>query len=217
RAGGGRGAAREAPAGARVLAPLQVLDGFGLLKTPPPTTQAIAAAKIAEARPSADNPPGYYGPAGAPRSLNLMTPKSQLKALPAMPLGTERRVYEGDTAQPLRPQLLTLALALLFADIVAVLLLQAGGVVLRRRMPRAGTAALAALVPMGPLLSAPERVDAQAPAPAPRSRTDDARTIQATGKVTFGYVLSGDAATDEASRQGLFGLGRFLIERTAVE
>ena len=35
--------------------------------------------------------------------------------------------------------------------------------------------------------------------------------------MTFGYVLSGDASTDAASRQGLFGLGRFLIERTAVE
>ena len=35
--------------------------------------------------------------------------------------------------------------------------------------------------------------------------------------MTFGYVLSGDGATDEASRQGLVGLGKFLIERTAVE
>src|SRR5207244_6015713 len=110
-------AASEASAAAEVLTPLQVLDGFGLLKNPPPTTQAIAAAKIQDAKPSAENPPGYYGPAGAPRALNLMTPKSLLKPLPAMPLGTERRVYEGDTAQPMKPQLLTIALALLFADI----------------------------------------------------------------------------------------------------
>ena len=47
----------------------------------------IAAAKIADAKPSAENPPGYYGPAGAPRALNLMTPKSLLKPLPALPLG----------------------------------------------------------------------------------------------------------------------------------
>src|SRR5262249_58521532 len=105
RAGGGRGAAREAPAGARVLAPLQVLDGFGLLKTPPPTTQAIAAAKIAEARPSADNPPGYYGPAGAPRALNLMTPKSQLKPLPALPAGVQPRAPHRPTPPPTNPPL----------------------------------------------------------------------------------------------------------------
>ena len=67
----------------RCWRPLQVLDGFGLLKNPPPTTQAIAAAKIADAKPSAENPPGYYGPAGAPRALNLMTPKSLLKPLPS--------------------------------------------------------------------------------------------------------------------------------------
>jgi len=51
----------------------------------------------------------------------------------------------------------------------------------------------------------------------PRAAADDLRAIQATGKVTFGYVLSGDAATDEVSRQGLIGLGKFLIARTAVE
>jgi hypothetical protein len=45
----------------------------------------------------------------------------------------------------------------------------------------------------------------------------DPRAIQATGRVTFGYVMSGDAATDEASRQGLIGLNRFLVARTAVE
>jgi len=112
--GDGKGATSDAPAAAEVLAPLQVLDGFGLLKNPPPTTQAIAAAKIVDARPSAENPPGYYGPSGAPRALNLMTPKSLLKPLPAMPMGVERRVYEGDTAQPIKPQLLTIALTLLF-------------------------------------------------------------------------------------------------------
>jgi hypothetical protein len=216
--GDGKGSASDAPTTVEVLAPLQVLDGFGLLKNPPPTTQAIAAAKIADAKPSAEHPPGYYGPAGAPRSLNLMTPKSLLKPLPAMPLGTERRVYEGDTAQPMKPQLLTIALALLFADIIAVLLLQAGGLVFRRRPARAGAAALAAFaIATGAMLFTADPAGAQTTAPAPRSRTDDGRTIQATAKVTFGYVLSGDAATDEASRQGLIGLGRFLIDRTAVE
>jgi Domain of unknown function (DUF4159)/Aerotolerance regulator N-terminal len=206
----------DAPATAEVLAPLQVLDGFGLLKNPSPTTEAIAAAKIADARPSAENPPGYYGPAGAPRALNLMTPKSLLKPLPSMPMGVERRVYEGDTAQPIKPQLLTIALALLFADIVAVLLLQAGGLLFGRRSARVGTAALVAIAG-SVLLVLANPANAQSTAPASRPRSDDAAAIQATAKVTFGYVLSGDGATDEASRQGLIGLGRFLIERTAVE
>src|SRR5439155_20285304 len=166
---------------AEVLAPLQVLDGFGLLKNPPPTTQAIVAAKIGDARPSAENPPGYYGPSGAPRALNLMTPKSLLKPLPTMPMGVERRVYEGDTAQPIKPQLLTIALALLFADIVAVLLLQAGGLLFGRRAERAGTAALAARAVAGAaLLTLASPADAQGTASRPRA--EDARTIQATAK-----------------------------------
>jgi Domain of unknown function (DUF4159)/Aerotolerance regulator N-terminal len=220
--GDGKSDTSDAPAAAEVLAPLQVLDGYGLLKSPPPTTQAIAAAKIAEARPSAENPPGYYGPAGAPRALNLLTPKSLLKPLPAMPPGVERRFYEGDTAQPLKPQMLGAALALLFADIIAVLLLGTGGLVFGRRARHASAAVLAGLAVVGSLLLASNPADAQqstAPsrAPASQPRPDDRRAIQATAKVTFGYVLSGDTATDEASRQGLYGLGRFLIERTAVE
>ncbi len=168
-AGDAKGSTSDAPATVDVLAPLQVLDGFGLLKSPPPTTQAIAAAKIADARPSAEHPPGYYGPAGSPRALNLMTPKSLLKPLPAMPAGTEKRVYEGDTAQPIKPQLLTLALALLFADILAVLLLQSGGLLFARRAGRARAAGLALLIAGGGavmLIASPADAQAQTrPAP----------------------------------------------------
>src|SRR6516165_4742256 len=44
-------ASSDAPQSADVLAPLQVLDGFGLLRNPSPTHAAIAAAKIADAQP----------------------------------------------------------------------------------------------------------------------------------------------------------------------
>ncbi|MDX2204464.1 MAG: DUF4159 domain-containing protein [Hyphomicrobiaceae bacterium] len=216
------GAETAQPAG-EVLAPLQVLDGFGVLRNPPPTTQAISAARIAEAKPSADNPPGYYGPAGTPRALNLLTAKSIIKPLPALPFGVERRVYEGDNAQPMKPSLLTAALALLFADMLAVLLLQMSGSLLGRRLGRASAAALALAALAGGLLAAlpdaraqqsPPPAASRAPAPLP---ADVGRAIQATAKVTFGYVVSGDAATDEASRIGLRGLNKFLIDRTAVE
>ena len=110
-----------------VLAPQQILDGFGLLKSPPPTAQAIPSSRLAQTKPSADYPPGYYGPQGSPRALNLLDAKSVLKPLPALPSGAERRAYEGQVATPLKPTLLTTALALLFADIVAVVLLQLGG------------------------------------------------------------------------------------------
>jgi hypothetical protein len=220
--GGGQeslGAEARDTAGApavEVLPPLQVLDGFGLLRNPPPTTQGIAASKIADAKPNAENPPGYYGPAGAPRALNLLTQKSLLKPLPSLPIGVERRAYEGDAAEPIKPQLLLAAMALLFADILAVLLLQAGGFAFMRRAGRAAAVLVAVTVAASALVATSTTANAQAPVP-PGSRPSDLAAIQATSKVTFGYVLTGDAGVDEASRQGLIGLGKYLTARTAVE
>jgi hypothetical protein len=211
---GADGKDAESTAKAEVLSPLQVLDGFGLLKNPPPTTQGIAASKIADAKPSAENPPGYYGPAGSPRALNLLTQKSLLKPLPSLPIGVERRTYEGDAAEPIKPQLLLAAMALLFADIVAVLLLQAGGVFLRRA-GRAASLVIAAA--MGAMLLVGGTSPASAQPVPPGARPADMVAIQATSKVTFGYVLTGDANVDEVSRQGLIGLGKYLTARTAVE
>jgi len=204
----------ETAATAEVLSPLQVLDGFGLLKNPPPTTQGIAASKIAEAKPNAENPPGYYGPAGAPRALNLLTPKSLLKPLPSLPAGVERRLYEGNTAEPLKPQLLTAAMVLLFADILAVLLLQAGGFALMWRTRRVAGIVAAAVVGTGILFAWGSPASAQAPLPSSRA---EVLAVKATSKVHFAYVITGDAAADEASRRGLIGLGKYLTERTAVE
>jgi hypothetical protein len=218
--GQGEGAAAD------VLSPLQVLDGFGLLRSPPPTTQGIAASKIADARPTAENPPGYYGPAGAPRALNLLTPKSLLKPLPALPAGAERRVYEGNTAQPLKAQLLLAAMALLFADMLAVLLLQAGGFAFLRRAGRAAAVLAVALLGTGALLAlsaAPASAQAgaqtgpQSGSQAGPATRADVMALKATSKVTFGYVVTGDATADDASRRGLIGLGRELTRRTAVE
>jgi Domain of unknown function (DUF4159)/Aerotolerance regulator N-terminal len=203
-----------AAANADVLSPLQVLDGFGLLKNPSPTTQGIAASKIADARPNAENPPGYYGPAGAPRALNLLTPKSLLKPLPALPAGAERRLYEGNTAQPLKPQLLAAAMALLFADILAVLLLQAGGFAMMRRARRAAAMLAVAAIGAGTLLTI---LATPASAQALPTARADVTAVKATSKVTFAYVVTGDATTDEASRRGLIGLNRELTKRTAVE
>jgi hypothetical protein len=123
---------------------------------------------------------------------------------------------QGDTAQPLKPQLLAIAVALMFADIVAVLLLQNGGLFFGRRAQHASATAGAAFVIAGSLLLAGVAF-AQTVAPTPPRSVDDSRAIQATAKVTFGYVLSGDAATDETSRQGLIGLNKYLVARTTVE
>lgn len=205
-----------ASASSSQLGPLQTLDGFGLLKSPPPTAQAIPSAKLSGLVPSLDHPPGYYGPAGNPRSLNVMKTSTDLQPLPSLPSGAERRAFENAASTPLKPWLLAAALALLFADILAVLLLQLGGLstrtLWRNRAAARGAVVLLAAVMLLPEPSHAQRADGSGPLAG-----NDAIAQKATEKVTLGYVLTGDPSTDSISRLGLLGLGRVLAVRTAVE
>ncbi len=81
--------------GAEVLPPSQTLDGNGVLRNPPPTAQAIPSAKLDTTKPGIDHPPGYYGPQGSPRALNIVGPKSELKPMGSLP-AAERRAYEAE-------------------------------------------------------------------------------------------------------------------------
>jgi hypothetical protein len=226
--GTGPGDAEDATAGARaanasigLLAPLQTLDGFGILKAPPPTAEPIALAKLAEVKASLDHPPGYYGQAGNPRSINAISPGATLAPLPPPPGGALRRSFESAAATTLKSWMLAAALALLFADIIAVLLMQLGGLKLsdlRRRVSAARSAA-ALLFAAGLLAVHPDPSIAQEATDAPpaAAQRDDSVAQRSTAKMTLGYVLTGDETTDTVSRLGLIGLGRVLALRTAVE
>jgi len=209
-----------------VLTPRQVLDGYGMLRSPPATAQPIEAGQMATMLPGVEHPPGLYGPEASPRALNVLNAKSVLNPLPAMPAKAEMRAYEGQTTEPLKPLLLALALGLLFLDIVAVLLLQAGPFWRRQRPAAAVIVGLAVLgfASLSPSPAAAQRfgdppaADSGARRPLPPGLPRDVQiAIQSTGRVTFGYVLTGDAQTDEISRMGLSGLGKVLQARTAVE
>jgi hypothetical protein len=228
-----RGVAAGAPAAASassasvagenqsVLPPVQVLDGRGGLRPPPPTAAPIPLLGFSKVVPSLDNPPGYYGQAGRPRALNLMTENTELKPLPSLPASAFVRVYEEQTAANLKPWLLAAGLALLLADVIAVLLLQSGGLrtsTASRAAAQAGFIAALSLVLVG-LMPQPNAVaqGASGPPSASLLKPGDAAAIAATSRVTFGYVLTGDAGTDGTSRAGLSGLGKVLAARTAVE
>jgi Domain of unknown function (DUF4159)/Aerotolerance regulator N-terminal len=237
--------ASAAPDQANVLPPIQTLDGFGTLRSPPPTARAVQAAKLATAETSADNPPGYYGSQATPRALNVIGPKTVLTPLPSLPASAERRAYTSQTATPLKPTLLGLALALLLIDVIAVLLLQMGSRAWGMLRPASrATTAVTALLAFSMLFLGSGDASAQSPSwrtlpqqqtipdllqqfgpPAPQVQTVrppglaplDLQALGATGKVSFGYVLSGDPATDQTSRQGLQGLNKILLGRTAVD
>jgi len=210
-----------------VLPPLQTLNGFGVPGPPPPTAQPVAAEKAHDLVPSLDHPPGYYGAGASPRAINVLGPKSTVAPLPSLPSGADRLSYESESAQPLKSWLLLAALGLLFADIIAVILLKAGGIGLRRGMRRPATAAVLMLTVAGAgglLLATAPSAYAQQPPPAAATsqsytstQAADERAIEATSKVTLGYVVTGDANVDEISRLGLDGLGRLLAVRTAIE
>jgi Domain of unknown function (DUF4159)/Aerotolerance regulator N-terminal len=215
-------ASADAPA---VLPPLQTLDGFGILKPPPPTAQPVPGAEVHDLVPSLDHPPGYYGAGGVPRAINVLGAKSMLTPLPPLPAAAERMSYESEGAKPLKSWLLLAALALLFGDIIAVILLQRSGWSIGRPRPSApATAATLAALVVGSaalLTTAPPAYAQPAAEMAGESArstaADDERAIEATSKVTLGYVITGDTSVDEISRLGLDGLGRLLAVRTAVE
>ena len=161
-------AAKANGSASSVLAPLKTLNGIGSLVSPPPTAEPLKASEIAAARPSFAHPPGYYGQASAPRALNVLTPKSVLVPFPALPAGVTRLSYENAASTSLKPAMLALALGLLFIDILAVMILQAGGVrglFTRRPGSRAGSrtrAAGAAAIVLGVLALAAGVKDAKA-------------------------------------------------------
>ncbi|MGI9426624.1 MAG: DUF4159 domain-containing protein [Hyphomicrobiaceae bacterium] len=198
-----------------VLAPVQVLDGFGQLTPPPPTAAPIAIADFAKTTPQLAHPPGYYGPAGKPKALNVISVDSQLNPLPSFPSGATILGYDKETSTDLKPWLLAFALALLFIDVIAVLILQSGGV--RTSPARAGASVILFAVLLGGAMIAAASTTALAQAPKQPQSTMDPIALAATSKVTFGYILTGDAGIDGTSQAGLSGLGRVLVARTSVE
>ena len=226
--GGTAGEARaDASSSARAepveaFAPVQTLNGFGLLGPPPPTAEAIPAGAIATARASLVHPPGYYGAQGSPHALNVLDRKSVLAPLPRGS-GAARMLYETQPSTPLAPALLTGALALIFVDIVAVLALMGalGAITSRMRRTPGGRAAAGVLLALGLAAGASDPAEAQSQRLDPRddiSQVPGGMTAQkATDNVTLGYVLTGDASADATSKAGLEGLSRVLAVRTAVE
>ena len=196
-----------------VLAPIQSLDGFGNLRQPPPYAQAIPTNEWQTRMPSHNHPPGYYGAPGNPRALNIARQDSVFNPLPPLPTSAQQIGFDQKEATAFKPWLLAAALGLILLDIIAVLLLQSGGIRGHRvttKAPQTAAILITLSIAMSLLIGTPHIANAQ------DNRASDAMAQQATSKVTFGYVLTGDRETDTISKQGLTGLSRVLIRRTAV-
>ncbi len=190
-----------------VLAPRVTLDGFGALGSPPAAATAVPA-DYAD-RASLEHPPGFYGPPDGGISVNALKPDDRLAPVDFAPLaGASLGSLAGAATVDLRPGLFTAALLFLVLDTLAGLWL--GGFLSRLRALRARPAVL---ILAGVLAGAVPLHEARA-AEAAANRPNGIESALIT---RLAYIVTGDAAVDEASRAGLAGLTQMLAARTALE
>jgi hypothetical protein len=194
---------------ASALPPIQTLDGYGQLGSPPARAAPIASDQVDTAQPSPEHPPGYYGSSGATRAFNVVTAKTVLTPLKPIEGVGQVSGYVMRKPVALESWLYLAVLALFALDVLAVLLMSIGFGFRRR-----GALAAAVLIGLAllPVPNAPAKAETQQPA----TSADDF-AMKASLKTHLAYVMTGDAQIDEVSRQGLAGLSKVLTARTALE
>jgi hypothetical protein len=201
-AAGGGTAPAQANADAQAYAPFRALDGFGELANPLPDIQPIPAAAIDKATVSAATPAGLYRRGLQERALNITRTGDSLTPITGLPSAVTLRPLEPLPALALAPYAFALAMILFLADCIAALFLGGGFRRLRQRRAAAAAAIMLAL-----LLPMADRAHAQ---------STDEYAMRNALETRIAYVITGDAAIDEVSEQGLKGLGAILGERTSV-
>ncbi|MDZ4760170.1 MAG: DUF4159 domain-containing protein [Alphaproteobacteria bacterium] len=181
------------------LAPVRVLDGFGVLGQPPSAATPIEAMDFETARPGPTTPPGLYSGPGGERALNAGAPAPAdfTSWPPGMPVTDQAAVLE---RRGLGGWMIGGALAIVAIDLLIALAF-AG------RLNRFGSAAGAIAL----ILAA-----AQA-APSAEAQTPDVLAREAAAHLRLAFVKTGDSRLDEITRAGLFGLSYELGARTSVE
>src|ERR1700731_1919434 len=187
----GPGVATET--GNETVAPLHILDGFGVLGPPPSTAKPLSADFRDRATP--DHPPGFYGPADGPLAVNALAAADRIAPLDTAGLHARRASYTNAEPRDLRGILLSASLALFLIDAIIVALLGAGIAALLKR--RAAPAALALALILSAMLALPSP-----------SRADDKDdfAIKATSQTRLAYVVTGNADVDSIVKAGMAGL-----------
>jgi hypothetical protein len=194
------------------LPPIQTLDGFGQLTSPPLRAAPIAADKIDTIVPGPDHPPGYYGPSGAAHALNLVTAKTELRPLNAIDAAGAVSGYTLKKPRALEPWLYLAAIAIFAVDVLAVLMLSTG---LRLRRRAIATSAVI-LLALTLLPNVPRASEAEQAPPTTGNPADDF-ALKASLQTHLAYVITGDPDIDRTSEEGLSGLSKVLRARTALE
>ncbi len=187
-----------------MLPPLASLSGDGQLGPASATARPVAGDAIDTTAAGPRHPPGFYGNDDAKRALDLSSGIDGLPMIAAYPGSTAVAPYAEQAETDLKPWLLTAAILLALADIVAAMALR-GLLTPRRRARMAASLLLLGLA---------------AAVPADRALAQDAAdefVLQATLDTRLAYVRTGDDEIDAMSRAGLIGLSEILRRRTSIE
>ena len=176
---------------ATVLAPAEVLDGFGVLSPPQAAATGLAGNAFARMPVSPRHPPGLYGPENGRRALNVGSALTRLDAAPPIPGATIEPLADRPAEREIGPWLMAAAILLLAVDMLIALALRG---LLRTR------AVAAALM----LLILPLGAQAQDGVP------------PAAVSTRLGHILTGDPRIDETARAGLVGLSEYVNRRTSA-
>ncbi|SDF07056.1 DUF4159 domain-containing protein [Sulfitobacter delicatus] len=178
--------------------PLRVMDGFGTLSDAG-NLPGVAGPDLISAPSGPALPPGIYGSEDRRLARNVLTEETRLTPA-SWPADVPVRGLTLPPEQPLAGALLSFAILLLVADVLASLALS--GLLLRR-----SGSTLALLLAVG--LTA-QSADAQEDDP-------ESFAVRAAAEVTLAHVLTGNEDVDEIARAGLTGLSDTLYFRTSVE
>ncbi|NNE53898.1 MAG: DUF4159 domain-containing protein [Sulfitobacter sp.] len=178
--------------------PLRVMDGYGVLRDAG-NLPGVAGPRLVSAAMGPELRPGIYASGDRRLARNVLGPDDTLTPA-SWPADVPVRGFAVALEQPLAGWLLSLAILLLLADVVASLALS-GRLIGRSN---ATVAIVAALL----LVQAP---------PAEAQSSDDDFALVATSEVSLAHVITGNARVDEIASAGLRGLSDTLFFRTSVE
>lgn len=182
-------------------APFSSLDGYGTLGAPPNDAEPITPNKLM--RSGALHPAGFYGSKDALYALNVLNEKDRL-IKQTYELSSQQKItsLKATPSQSLVPALLLAAFVLFLIDTLFTFR--------NVNLKSSRQSAFPALFLIVTLCISWTEARSDTEPLSPKDRDGALSTRLA-------YVITGDAALDEISREGLQGLSLFLQDHTAIE
>ncbi|MGI9390981.1 MAG: DUF4159 domain-containing protein [Boseongicola sp.] len=180
--------------------PDQILTATGQIEDAG-SLAGVPGEQLAEAPLGPNLPPGLYSGEDRRIARNVVTGDMKLVAA-SWPANIPVEGLEVIRETPLKGLVLTLALILLMADVIAALWLSGRLTGARAQTVATILAAMILGVPSDSLAQSDESIE---------------RALRSASEVTLAYVVTGSSRIDQTSEAGLQGLSQILFRRTSIE